>query len=338
MMTPEQLLTQIERHHHLPSVILCAGDEPMRIIQTVDALKERAKMLGYLEQQLVVIEQASDWETLWLHYQEQSLFANLRVIQVIFSKLATEQAKTLLRMIQQPNPDVLLILRSDELDKSRLNSAWVKYIDQHGWLIHSKAINGNALAQWVQQQAQALQLTLTPAALSLLVEWSEGNLLASRQSLLRWQLQGLTQIDADVLMADQQDWAKYDVFSLSNSLSQQKVEQSLRILARLKLSGEEPVLILWVLSRELRLWQTLFSAYQHTPWPRLVQEHRLWTAQAGQLQTVMKQLTAARLKHWQASCLTLDLMLKGQLEGDVWAKLMWLVADMASSGRRLIAA
>ncbi|HQR83118.1 MAG TPA: hypothetical protein PK283_09440, partial [Thiotrichales bacterium] len=107
MMTPEQLLSRLDQGSSLPPVILCCGEEPQRILTSVDAIKQSSKALGFLEQQLMVVEQASDWELVWMHYQEQSLFASLRVMQVLFStKLTGAQSETLQRHLGNPNPDV----------------------------------------------------------------------------------------------------------------------------------------------------------------------------------------------------------------------------------------
>ena len=221
MITPEQLNSMIDQANVLPPVVLCCGDEPQRTLNSVDRIKLKSKDSGFLEQQLMVIEQASDWELVWMHYQEQSLFASLRVMQVIFStKLTGVQSEALQRHIANPNPDVLLLLRTGELDKQTLESKWVKAIDAKGWVVNSKTLTGQALNQWIQQEVDQLGMRITPMALTMLADWSQGNLMATRQSLLRWQLAGHQQLDETLLSDDQQDWARYDVFALSNTLSQ----------------------------------------------------------------------------------------------------------------------
>lgn len=336
MMTPEQLLVKLNQTPSLPLVICCCGEEPQRLLTSIDAIKTQAKSQGFLEQQLLVVEQASDWELVWMHYQEQSLFASLRVMQVLFStKLTSAQSDTLQRHLANPNPDVLLLLRTGEVDKQTLDSKWVKAVETTGWLIHSKTLAGVALNQWIQQQVAQLQMTATPGALALLAEWSQGNLMATRQSLLRWQLEGHGELNEALLMQDQQDWARYDVFALSNALSAQQVDTALRIMQRLGETGEELVLLLWAVSKELRLWQSLFFAHGQKPWTQLTSEFRLWGERATSMQRLMKQLSPSQLASWQMLALEIDRQIKGQLSGDAWAQLMWLVADMSSAGKKL---
>lgn len=336
MMTPEQLLVKLNQTPSLPPVICCCGEEPQRLLTSIDAIKSQAKSQGFLEQQLLVVEQASDWELVWMHYQEQSLFASLRVMQVLFStKLTSAQSDTLQRHLANPNPDVLLLLRTGEVDKQTLDSKWVKAVEAKGWLIHSKTLTGAALNQWIQQQVTQLQMTATPGSLALLAEWSQGNLMATRQSLLRWQLEGHFELTEALLLQDQQDWARYDVFALSNALSAQQVDTALKIMQRLRETGEELVLLLWAVSKELRLWQSLFLAQGQKPWSQLTNEFRLWGERATGMQRLVKQLSSAQLASWQMLALEIDRQIKGQLSGDAWTQLMWLVADMSSVGKKL---
>lgn len=336
MMTPEQLLVKLNQTPSLPSVICCCGEEPQRLLASIDAIKAQAKSQGFLEQQLLVVEQASDWELVWMHYQEQSLFASLRVMQVLFStKLTSAQSDTLQRHLANPNPDVLLLLRTGEVDKQTLESKWVKAVEASGWLVHSKTLTGTVLNQWIQQQVTQLQMTATPSALALLAEWSQGNLMATKQSLLRWQLEGYLELNEILLMQDQQDWARYDVFALSNALSAQQADTALRIMQRLRETGEELVLLLWAVSKELRLWQSLFLAQGQKPWSQLANEFRLWGERSSSMQRLMKQLSQVQLANWQMLALQVDRQIKGQLSGDAWSELTWLVADMSSVGKKL---
>lgn len=336
MNTPEQILAKLTDCKALPSALLICGDEPQRALMSLDAIKSKAKSLGFHEQQLFVIEQASDWDHVWMHYQEQSLFASLRLMQVIFStKLTAAQSETLQAHIANPNPDVLLVLRTGEVDKQTIESKWVKAVESIGWVILSKALVANALSDWINREVLALNMTITPGALALLVDWSQGNLMATKQSLLRWQLQGIVRLDEAGLAQDQQDWARYDVFALSNALTLQQTETALRVLQRLRETGEELVLLLWAVSKELRLWRNLFAAQGQKPWSQLTSEYKVWGERSASLQRLIKQVSWTQLSLWQQQALQIDGQIKGQLSGDAGLSLMWLVADMSSLGKKL---
>lgn len=339
MMTPEQALSRLSGHS-LPAFIFCFGEEPQRLLDTVDAIVSLGASLGYSERDLFVIESAADWDDVFNAYQEQSLFSSQRVMLVqVNTKISAAQSDQLQKLVISPNPDVLLLLRADDSlyknEKDARKAKWVEAWDSVGWVINSKALPLAGVQRWLQDQSRMLGMQLEPDAADALAHWSEGNLMSAKQSLLRWQLQGLAQLDMALLERDSQDWARYDVFALSGAILAQNVREALRILARLQEEGEDAVLILWAVSRELRAWLLLIDdVKQKRAWSsQTLAIHKLWGGRDKVLWRLLERLQATTLKQWLAACLTIDREIKGQAVGDAWRSLRWLVADMAASGR-----
>jgi len=335
MMTPEQALSSVSANT-LPSFIFCFGDEPQRLLDAVDALVNRAQNLGFVERQLMVVESATDWDDVYNGYQELSLFSTQRVMLVqVNVKINAAQSDQLQKLIMTPNPDVLLLLRAGALDKSAQEAKWVKAWDSVGWVVNSKTLPLAGVQRWLQDQSTALGMQLQPDAADALAHWSEGNLMSAKQSLLRWQLQGFKQLDMALLERDTQDWARYDVFALSSAILAQNVRDCLRILARLQEEGEDAVLVLWAVSRELRAWAVLIDDVQKKrAWSsQTLAIHKLWGGRDKVLWRFLERIQIQSIKQWLSACLTIDREIKGQATGDAWRSLRWLVADMASSGR-----
>jgi DNA polymerase-3 subunit delta len=340
MMTPEQALARLSTHGGLPPFIFCFGDEPQRLLDTVDAIAQTAQQQGYLERNVLVVESVSDWEDVFIAYQEQSLFSSQRLMLVhVNTKISAAQSDTLQSLIINPNPDVLLLLRADDSlyknEKEARKAKWVEAWDSVAWVVHSKALPMVGVQKWLQDQARTLGMQMPPDAANALAHWSEGNLMSAKQSLLRWQLQGIALIDIDLLERDSQDWARYDVFALSTAIVAQQVRDSLRILARLQEEGEDAVLILWAVSRELRTWQALVDDVKHNRhWSsQTLAIHKLWGGRDKLLWRLLGQMQPVHIQKWLQDSLTIDQEIKGQRVGDPWRSLRWLVADMASAGK-----
>lgn len=335
ILTPEQLPANITRA--LPSVIICFGDEPERLGVSVDLIWQTAKQHGFIEKQVMVIESAADWTEFVFSYQEQSLFAEQRVLLLYLNiKLSPSQSEQWQSLLTQTNPDILLVVRVGALDKNALKAKWITAVTHaQGWLVQSKALEGRALMDWLAQKAQSLEMTITPSALSQLAQWSQGNLLAAHQSLQRWQLQGIKQVDDSLLKIDQQDWARFDVFALLDSILRLDVHRSVRIFDRLRDEGEELVLILWALSREVRTWKQLVVLSQQTSWQNATTSLGIWRDRADVLGRVCRQLSVSTLDRWLQYLFAIDQMIKGQREDDPVVALKWLIADMASLGKQL---
>jgi DNA polymerase-3 subunit delta len=339
MMTPEQALSRLSGHS-LPAFIFCFGEEPQRLLDTVDAIVSLGASLGYSERDLFVIESAADWDDVFNAYQEQSLFSSQRVMLVqVNTKISAAQSDQLQKLVISPNPDVLLLLRADDSlyknEKDARKAKWVEAWDSVGWVINSKALPLAGVQRWLQDQSRMLGMHLQSDAADALAHWSEGNLMSAKQSLLRWQLQGFKQIDVALLARDSQDWARYDVFALSSAILAQNVRDSLRVLARLQEEGKDAVLILWAVSREVRIWTALIDDVKHKkPWSaQLIAIHQLWGGRDKILWRLLERIHPSYLQKWLADCLTIDQEIKGQATGDAWRSLRWLVADMASCGK-----
>ena len=188
---------------------------------------------------------------------------------------------------------------------------------------------------WLARKATSLGMSISPSALNQLTQWSQGNLLAAHQSLQRWQLQGITQIDNDLLQKDQQDWARFDVFALMDSISRSDLKQSMRIFARLQDEGEELILMLWAISKEVRLWKQLLLLSRQKSWSQAVSEFGIWRDRVDNLSRICRQLSLSQINHWLGKLFEIDQMIKGQRAGSPVVSLQWLIADIASLGKAL---
>lgn len=332
MMTPEQCLAQLGQQT-LPGFVFCYGEEPQRLQDVVDALIVAARQSGYEERQTLFVESPSDWEQVWQAYRELSLFASQRVLEVhLATKVSAAQSEQLRALLTDPNPEVLLLLRATVLERAAQEAKWVKAWDARGWVVNARALTAGALMAWLRGRARQLGLMVEDDALTLLAEWSEGNLMAAVQSLVRWQLQGMQRVTLADLQADRQDWARYDVFALSDAIESGDVRHCLQVLSRLQEEGEDAVLVLWVLTRELRLWQDVLRVMATHPWSQVMSDFRLWRDRADRLRRLLSRMTPQQVADWLAQALAVDLCIKGQRAGDPWLLLRSLALAMASQG------
>ncbi len=334
-LTPEQLPQALSRN--LPRVMLCFGEEPERLGKSIDLIWQTARQAGFIEKQVLIVENQADWSDLIFTYQEQSLFSTQRMLLVHLNlKLNPSQVEQWQTLLAKPNTDILLVVRAGAVERKAQQAKWITAVTAaKGWLIHSKALEGRVLQDWLAQQVRVFGMDITPAALAQLAQWSQGNLLASRQSLERWQLQGILHIDDALLQQDQQDWARFDVFALVNAIVQRNLTQSLRVFDRLKDEGEDLVLILWAVSREVRTWKQLLIGTKNGSWGQATKALGIWQERADQLAGICRQLSLSTVNRWLDQLFTIDLMIKGQQQGSPDMALRWLIADMVSLGKQL---
>jgi DNA polymerase-3 subunit delta len=173
-----------------------------------------------------------------------------------------------------------------------------------------------------------MDVQLDDKAVQLIVDRTEGNLLAAQQELLKLKLtipDG--KVDVETVQASLGDSARFDVFQLGEAALAGDVTRALRILAGLRSEGVEPTLALWSLSREIHnTWGTTQNdGYNARSWQRPSPMLETAKRRAGKLPYAR---LAARLSR-------ADRMIKGQLKpGDAWDEMALLIVEFA--GRRTL--
>jgi DNA polymerase III subunit delta len=294
----------------LLSIYLVSGDEPLLVSEASDAIRARARAADFSERQIFFIERSGAvWEEINQAAQALSLFAANRIVEIRMpsGKPGTNGAKALLRLFEASGPDLLVLIVTGQLERETQGAEWVHAAQQRGAWLPIRMVDRGRLPQWLQARFAAAGLKPSNEAIALLVERSEGNLLAARQEIDKLALlmpRGACVEVADV-EAGSADSARFDPFQLTEAIRASDAARALRILDGLRAEGAEVPLLLWALVRELRSLQGRGSAGARLPLARLA-------ARAGRA----------------------DRMAKGLALGDAWDELALLSVEM--TGRRTL--
>lgn len=241
----------------LQPVYLVSGDEPLLVGEAGDAIRARARALGYAEREVFFIERSSAvWEDVRQATQALSLFSARRMVEIRMpgGKPGVTGAAALLRLIEAAGDDLLAIIITGQLERETQASEWVQAVQQRGGWLPIWPVDRARMPQWLRSRFAAAGLSAAPEALALLAERSEGNLLAARQEVDKLALllpRGATVSVAEVA-AGSADSARFDVFQLGQAVRSGDAARALRILGGLQAEGAEAVFVLWSLVRELR--------------------------------------------------------------------------------------
>ncbi len=275
-------------------VYLVSGDEPLLVGEAVDAIRERARAAGFAEREVFFIERgAAVWDSVQQAAQELSLFAARRSVELRMpgGKPGVSGAAALQRLLAAAGEDLLVLVITGKLEREAQGAEWVQAAQQRGAWLPIWPIERARLPQWLRARFSAAGLAASDEALALLVERSEGNLLAARQEVDKLSLllpRGAVVSLADVA-AGSADSARFDVFQLGEAVRAGDAGRALRILGGLAAEGSEPPLVLWALVRELRAQQaggpSVRGRAARPPFARLV-------ARAGRADRMAKGLSA----------------------------------------------
>ncbi|MCK4952099.1 MAG: DNA polymerase III subunit delta, partial [Gammaproteobacteria bacterium] len=68
---PDQIQGHLQRN--LAPIYLVGGDEPLQVQETVDAIRARAREVGFTEREVLNVDKGFDWDSLIQSTQTQSL-------------------------------------------------------------------------------------------------------------------------------------------------------------------------------------------------------------------------------------------------------------------------
>jgi DNA polymerase-3 subunit delta len=324
----------------LAPIYLITGDEPLLTTEAADRVRTRAREEGYSERVTLTVDRYFDWNELRAAGGTMSLFADKRMIELTIpnAKPGADGARALSAYAASAPDDTLLLVLTAKLDKKALQLAWVKSLAAAGRVIQVYSPDRGRLPGWVASRMKDQGLEPAEGVAELIAERVEGNLLAADQEIKKLSLLlAHGRVEAEDVARAVADSARYDIFDLSDAVSQGDVARCHRVLTGLQGEGAEPTLVLWALVRELRALSSASWAMEHGQ-----REDQAFRA-AGIWPRRQSGARAAIRRHgWQGlaglirQAAGVDRVIKGSTVGKPWRSLgdLAIAAAAGASGPR----
>jgi DNA polymerase-3 subunit delta len=320
-LNPDSLATHLEQH--LLPVYLVSGDEPLLTGEAADAIRARARAIGFTEREAHFLERGSDWDDVRASAGNMSLFGSRRVVEIRLpsGKPGVSGNKALVALLEHEDRDTVFLILTPRLDRDAQSADWVKAVEAHGAWVQVWPIDIDRLVGWLRGRARRLKLDVTDEALELLAERTEGNLLAAHQELEKLTLLADGRVTADTILSSVTDSARFDVFQLGEAVLAGDAERALRMIAGLRGEGTEPTLVLWALVKAMRdLWNGMANAGGGKP--------RTWQRQSAALDKGLRRAGRLSFPALTVRAGRADRMVKGRLTGNAWDEITLLAADI----------
>lgn len=251
----EQCARTLERK--LPSAFLISGEEPQQKQEALDTALRLARAQGFEERLRYEIDLGFDWSQLINEWNAPSLFAPRRIFDLRLNnlRLSKEALAWLTLAANSSSNDNLLIVSVNKLEAAQKKSAWVQAFEQHGLWLEVWPLKDGEFINWMERRLQAHGLSAEREALHLLGEQLEGNLLAAAQDIDKLALlfPQNTRLNSEMVLSSVSNSSRHTVFEIGEAILQSDAKRALRVLHGLQNEGEEPILIAWAITREIRL-------------------------------------------------------------------------------------
>ena len=328
----------------LKPVYLLAGEEHLLLLEAADALRARARELGYVEREVLDADASFDWNEFTQSASAMSLFASRKVIdlRVPTGKPGKDGAQAIVDFCERPPADTILLITATQWSKAH-ETAWVAAVERSGVFVPLWPLKPNELPDWIGQRMASRGLKPTPDAVSALAERIEGNLLAAAQEIDKLALlHGSEPLDAETLEDLVADSARFDVFRLADAAIGGDAPRALRILAGLRSEGEHAIALLGWLLNQIQILARLANARGNLS--AAFKAERIWPAREG---IYRKALQRAEPGHWDVCLIQAaridrvgkgrEIDAAGKASGDAWIELERLLVAIAQPRVGLLA-
>lgn len=332
---PEQLPAALEKG--LAPVYLLAGAEPLLLQECRDRVIQAAQAQGFSERSVHEASARFDWKLLGEDSAMPSLFSSQKILDVRLptGKPGTEGAKVLTAMAESPDPDILLLVSSGEWSGAMRKLKWTSALARAGVLVEIWPVRPNELPGWIRNRMQAAGLRPEPAAVSLLAELVEGNLLAAQQEIEKLLLAGTTgPVTVEEVTRSVANSARFDSFRLVDCVLAGQLGECLRVASGLQRTGIAIQLVYAALYRELTVADAVRAAVSAGENEALAfKKLRVWPARQGAMRAALRRLAADDFGEAFRALSLVDRQSKGRARGDAWQtldRLLWFLCDPAA--------
>lgn len=324
-------------------VYLVAGNEPLLQLEAVDALRRRAREWGFGEREVFDVEAGFDWDRLVGAFSALSLFSQRRLLELRLpgGRPGKEGAQVISDYCRAPPPDTLLLLSAGAWSRQH-EGAWSRAVEKAGIVHVSWPVRPEELPAWISARLASRGLAAEPAAVQLLADRIEGNLLAAAQEVDKLALllddrergQRITEARMQALVADS---ARYDLFGMADAALAGDAVRARRMLAGLRAEGEQVAGLLPALVGPLQTLATLAAVQARGGnLAQAMEAARVWQAKQRLFRGA---LARGDVQHWTAMLAWLarvDRMSKGREAGDAFRELDRLLTAVAAPRARVL--
>jgi len=322
-----QLENHLQRQGFAPTYLL-TGDEPLQMMECADTLRYFARRQGFTERVVLTVETGFDWSCLDQYANSLSLFANKRLLEIRLNKSpGNDGTKALTEYVNNLPADTILFLTAGKLDASKQKAKWFTTLDQSGVIIQVFPIEISLLPGWIAQRLKFYGLQASSETINLIAERSEGHLLSTAQEIEKLRLlYGSGHIETAQVLEAVADSARFEVFNWMDTVLAGDRQHCIRQFRGLQTEGVEPILVAWILNREIRnLGQITYALKNGQRLEQVFKTYRVWQNRKNAVHSAIKRYPQPHVWHkFLQEMVKIDNIIKGQDNGNPWDELQRL--------------
>ena len=308
----QQLNQQLTKE--IAPLYLISSDELLLTQEACALIRHHAKQAGYKQREVFYVETGFNWGSFLTSINNLSLFGEHTLIELhIKSKLTPASSKILQNYAKNPTPNKVVLIVTYKLEAAQQKTAWFKAIDAAGIVLLIWPVNATQLPGWIANRLQLTGLKIPSQGIKLLAEYATGNILAAAQEIEKLHLlYGNGNLTNEQIITVLTDNARFNVFNLLDTAFVGNTTLLIRMLDNLKAEGTEPAIILWAITRELRLLLNIsFAVKQGITIEQAMAKNNVWDKRKILIKQALTQHNVSSLQKLIQQAARVDLIIKG---------------------------
>lgn len=315
---------QLQRHlqQNLAPVYLISGDEPLLIQESCQMIRDNARNAGFSNRERYYVESGFDWQDVLMSANSLSLFADRKLIDLSFKngKFTATDSDAMLQLLELAGDETLVLISMPKLEGATFRNKAFKAIEQKGVTVPVWPIDRQRLPQWIQSRLKQHGLDASNEAIAFLADNVEGNLLAANQEIDKLALTCDSKtIDLETMARMISNASRYTVFNYLDKCLAGDTGAALKTLHGLHAEGTEPPILVWGISRELRMLLRLHHAVSRGEnTAQAIRSERVPRMRERLVENAMRRLPVDTLYPLLEKARRIDRSIKGMADDSPW--------------------
>lgn len=329
----QQLLKHLQSE--LKPIYLVSGDEPLLLQETGDVLRNTFKQAGFLEREIYDIDNRFHWDDVHHSLNSMSLFAEKKILELRFkSSKIGDDSKQIIEIISHLHADIIILITMPKMDKATKDGKWGKAVDNAGIVVQLWPIERHQLPQWITQRLSDYGINASSDAIQFLSDNVEGNLLAAKQEIEKLSLLSDKNIDLNRMTEIVSNSSRYNIFNLADRCLSGDSISAMKTLSGLQAEGIEATLILWCLSKELRILHRLSTNQERgQSLFQAMQTERIFQNRQQLYQQALNHLSKQKIERLLIKARLIDQSIKGIIQDSAWMHIEQLTLAISGAQR-----
>lgn len=308
----------LQRNLH-PLYIL-SGAELVLLNEAAQSIKQAWYQRGDTEETKLHIETPADWDRFKEEINSYSLFAEHLIVDARFDKKSIDSVgkEILTHYLKNSNPRCFIILHAHAVPLKQLQ--WLS-AQENVVVVQIAALTSLALKNWITLQLKQQGLSHEPSIPDLILQYSQGNMLACTQVIEKLSLlcQDNLCLDDDTVRSQLIDQCEYQLYELADACLSTETAKCIHLLRQSHSNRVEPTLLLWLLTQEVRqLIQLNLLLQQKQTLAESCAQLKIWPQRTHLYEQTLKRLPLTELYQLLHDSKTIDEQIKTSQGHHIW--------------------